>query len=148
MPHDKHGRLVEVGDFVKIKPYNTPKTVVGRVVYVNPGAESCNARVAWPEVDVDGLARLFHEAQREAVAKRQVVRDDVPVHPFVEWDDLTDVAREGRRVAARHILAQVNGPIPRTVREDYTECRAMELVLKSDGSEPEPPAAEAAKESK
>lgn len=48
MPHDKKGRLVEVGDFVKVKPYNTPLAIVGRVSFVNPDTDTCNARVAFP----------------------------------------------------------------------------------------------------
>ena len=80
MPHDKKGRLVEVGDFVKVKPFNTPQTIVGRVSSVTPGTEACNARVEF------------------------------------QW--------------------QLGDDSHRSLKEDYTECRAMEIVLKGDGSEP------------
>jgi hypothetical protein len=36
MPHDCRGTLIKVGDHVRI---------VGRVVQVNPGAESCNVEI-------------------------------------------------------------------------------------------------------
>ncbi len=55
-------------------------------------------------IDVKTLARELHEAGREAVEKRLVVRDDVPVMPFVEWDAITENAREGRRIQARWLL--------------------------------------------
>lgn len=54
---------------------------------------------------IEELARLLHEAGREAVSRGLVVRTDVPIRPFVEWADLAEEAREGRRVQAR-FLAQ------------------------------------------
>lgn len=47
MPHDKKGRLVEEGDFLRVKTYNRARAVVGRVIKVNE-AVSCNAEVVWP----------------------------------------------------------------------------------------------------
>lgn len=91
MPHDKKGRLVEVGDFVKVKPYNTAQPIVGRVSFVNPGSETCNARVVF----VDHTVPSSYE-------------DPAPFRTRVS--------------------------VP--VREDYTQCSDMELVLKADGSEP------------
>ena len=42
MPHDILGRLIEVGDYVKTKPYNYSKVpVVGRVVEMRQG-QTCS----------------------------------------------------------------------------------------------------------
>lgn len=55
MPHDKHGKQIEVGDFVKAKPYNYGERkpgesgcvpVVGRVVQMREG-QSCSGDFAW-----------------------------------------------------------------------------------------------------
>jgi hypothetical protein len=49
MPHYKDGRPAFVGDFVKGKPYNTNHEVVGEVVSITPGTETCNCQVAFVE---------------------------------------------------------------------------------------------------
>lgn len=55
MPHDKKGRLLEVGDHVKFKTWDgAHKLSVGRVFSVSPGSETCNVSVVhlqpgyWP----------------------------------------------------------------------------------------------------
>lgn len=53
---------------------------------------------------VEELAKILHLSGREAVTKRMVVRNDLPVLPFIEWPDLTEFAREGRRMMARYLL--------------------------------------------
>lgn len=54
---------------------------------------------------VEALAKIIHESGREAVEKRLIYRDDVPVKPFAEWGDLHEPAKEGRRVMARFLRA-------------------------------------------
>lgn len=54
---------------------------------------------------VEALGRILHEAGREAVEKKLIYRDDVPVKPFAEWEDLPEPAKEGRRLQARFLLA-------------------------------------------
>jgi hypothetical protein len=54
MPHYKDGTPAQVGDLVKGKPYNTPREIVGEVISVTPGSESCNCMVAFVEVLPDG----------------------------------------------------------------------------------------------
>lgn len=49
------------------------------------------------------LARALHEAGREAVEKGAVI-NKVPGQPFFEWDEITEQAREGRRIQARYLL--------------------------------------------
>jgi len=37
-----------------------------------------------------------------------VVRDDLPVRPFVEWGDLTLPARQGRLLQAQYLIAHAD----------------------------------------
>ena len=53
------------------------------------------------------LAKLLHEAGREAVLKNKVLKKDgspLGLIKFIEWDDLPEVAREGRRIQAHYLL--------------------------------------------
>lgn len=63
------------------------------------------------------LAKMMHEAAREAVTKGLVVRRDVPNNGFIEWDQLDDAAREGRLIQARFLLAQYSIADPDDVTE-------------------------------
>jgi hypothetical protein len=52
---------------------------------------------------VEILAEILHESGREAVARKLThIKAD---QPFCEWSDLSEDAREGRRVMARYLLA-------------------------------------------
>ena len=51
-----------------------------------------------------GLAKILHEAGREAVEKNCVVRKDIPIKRFLEWDELDDAAKHGRIIQARYLL--------------------------------------------
>jgi hypothetical protein len=56
-------------------------------------------------MDVEELARALHESGREAViANRTVIQIGVSPRPFFEWSDISDEAREGRRMMARFLL--------------------------------------------
>lgn len=46
MPHDRKGRLIEPGDYVKVKAGYPERLTVARVSNVTPGAETCNAQGA------------------------------------------------------------------------------------------------------
>lgn len=50
MPHYADGAPAQIGDMVFGKPYNTPREVVGTLVSITPGTESCNCQVAFVEV--------------------------------------------------------------------------------------------------
>lgn len=58
------------------------------------------------ELDVNVFARELHEAGREAV------KAGATVNPtgggFLEWDEISEAAREGRRIQARYILSNFN----------------------------------------
>lgn len=55
---------------------------------------------------IELLAKLLHESGREAVDKKMVYRNDLPMKPFAEWDDLHEDAKEGRRMMARFLIKQ------------------------------------------
>lgn len=60
-------------------------------------------------IDVETLAKELHEAGREAVKAGATVAQEHhkdEVHSFIEWNDLTEHAREGRRIQARYLLAK------------------------------------------
>lgn len=50
------------------------------------------------------LAKVLHEAGREAVEKRAVLVKDPKFKKFVEWEDLPEDAREGRIIQAKYLL--------------------------------------------
>lgn len=51
MPHYEDGQECKAGDIVVGKTYNTHgRTIVGTVLEVIPGSDSCNVRVAFAEV--------------------------------------------------------------------------------------------------
>ena len=50
------------------------------------------------------FAALLHESGREAVARNLVLNRAELARPFVEWDDLPDHAKEGRREQARFLM--------------------------------------------
>lgn len=56
-------------------------------------------------IDAERLARELHEAGREAVERGAVV-NRVPGQPFLGWDEISEAAREGRRIQARYLLAR------------------------------------------
>lgn len=73
MPHYKNGIEAKRGDVVKGKGYNVPHEIQGILVGVEPGADTCNVRVAWlkpvqvgdsivPTVDIEyGQADAFEK---------------------------------------------------------------------------------------
>jgi len=67
------------------------------------GLDSARGRIK-RSAYVELLARVLHESGREAVARRLIYRNDLPVRPFAEWDDLHEDAKDGRRLMARFLL--------------------------------------------
>lgn len=77
-------------------------------------------------MDVEKLARELHEAGRAAVEAGQTVahgKFGEKARKFIEWGDLDEAAREGRRVQARYLLG----------RYDVTP-RAVHLIAVVDRS--------------
>jgi hypothetical protein len=80
MPHYKDGTLAKDGDIVKGKPYNTYREVVGVIAAINPGEDTCNCLVLFPEMmDVDKVASydlLRIVMGHDGVPKACVLRSD------------------------------------------------------------------------
>lgn len=57
---------------------------------------------------IEELAKELHEAGREAVENRKVVVKDPKFRRFLEWNEITEDAREGRRIQARYLLEKFN----------------------------------------
>ena len=58
-------------------------------------------------MDVETLAKELHEAGRQAVIAGATVAADhhgEKTRTFLEWDDITENSREGRRIQARYLL--------------------------------------------
>lgn len=49
---------------------------------------------------VEELSRALHEAGATVAAERHGEK----TRTFIEWDDLTEKAREGRRIQARYLI--------------------------------------------
>jgi len=54
-------------------------------------------------MDVENIAKHLHEAGREAVAKKAMVNPNTHSR-FLEWDELEEHMKEGRRIQARYLL--------------------------------------------
>jgi hypothetical protein len=57
--------------------------------------------------EIEALAYLYHEAGREAVLKNQVLKKDgnpIGKIKFIEWEELPEDAKEGRRIQARFLI--------------------------------------------
>lgn len=55
-------------------------------------------------LQIEDLAKLLHESGRGAVARNLTLNREELARPFVEWPDLPDYAREGRREQARYLI--------------------------------------------
>lgn len=54
-------------------------------------------------MDIETLSKALHEAGREAVEKKAVVNPNTH-SKFLEWDELEEHMKEGRRIQARYLL--------------------------------------------
>lgn len=62
-------------------------------------------------IEVEQLAKELHEAGREAVEKGATVAADhhgEKTRKFLAWDEISENAREGRRIQARYLIGQFN----------------------------------------
>ena len=53
-------------------------------------------------IEIEQLAKELHLAGKEAVERGLVVNKSA--NSFLSWEDITEEAREGRRVQARYLL--------------------------------------------
>lgn len=77
MPHYKDGTEAKVGDQVVGRLYNTEGTRAGTIISITPGAESCNAMVAFIEaVPVDPAADNPIASRVPRMAVHEHIGDD------------------------------------------------------------------------
>lgn len=60
-------------------------------------------------LEVEHLARELHEAGRVAVEAGQTVAAEKfgeKTRKFIEWEDMTEQGKEGRRIQARYLLGK------------------------------------------
>jgi len=75
--HYKDGTIATIGDVVKGKPYNTDREVVGVMISITSGSDSCNCKVAFLEVvslDKAGYNCLYDHVTRNAQGELVVIR--------------------------------------------------------------------------
>ncbi len=73
--------------------------------------EECNEERKPETVSRVCLAKALHEAGREAVEKGNTVAAEKfgePTRTFIEWDDLTQSAKDGRLSQAKFLLEKFN----------------------------------------
>lgn len=71
-------------------------------------------------MNVEKLAKILHEAGREAVLVNKVHKPDgAPVGQiiFKEWDEISEDAREGRRIQARYLNEHVILPLKQQIEQ-------------------------------
>ena len=59
-------------------------------------------------MEIEELAKVLHEAGREAVEKKMTVVASLGLETptkFLEWGEINEDAKEGRRIQARYLLA-------------------------------------------
>lgn len=79
--------------------------------------EACRSKYleTYWESDVEMLAKELHEAGRKAFESGTTVaqaQQKDKAFPFVEWDALTEQAKEGKRIQARHLIEKFRIELP------------------------------------
>jgi hypothetical protein len=62
-------------------------------------------------MEIEMLAKELHEAGRAAVEAGNTVAADKfgeQTRKFMEWDEISESAREGRRIQARYLLERMD----------------------------------------
>lgn len=97
MPHYQDGTESKIGDLVVGKTYNLHgRTIVGTVLEVIPGSDSCNLRIAFadvltrPDATVADAGIIYHPSDSRLV--RSVVK---PGYDYGETKAFSLVARHG-----------------------------------------------------
>lgn len=90
--------------------------------------EACRSKYleTYWESDVEMLAKELHEAGRKAFESGATVaqaQQKDKAFPFVEWDALTEQAKEGKRIQARHLIEKFRIVLPHS--SEYAEAQAI-----------------------
>lgn len=80
-------------------------------------------------MDIETLAKELHEAGREVEKGATVAAEKFgeKTRAFVEWDEITEAAREGRRIQARYLLDRYD-MFPKTERQKPNEDLKIDLM--------------------
>lgn len=87
MPHDCKGRLVEVGDIVKGKGYNVKHEIIGPVVSVTHGIDTCNIQVAYPVLHRDAHFTGYGYVRAGSVLQASVEYGQADAFEILEKED-------------------------------------------------------------
>lgn len=90
--------------------------------------EACRSKYleTYWESDVEMLAKELHEAGRKAFESGATVaqaQQKDKAFPFVKWDALTEQAKEGKRIQARHLIEKFRIVLPHS--SEYAEAQAI-----------------------
>ncbi|KKN56973.1 hypothetical protein LCGC14_0566950 [marine sediment metagenome] len=58
-------------------------------------------------MEIEKLAKEYHEICREMI-ERQIGLITKPTRPYIEWKDLTEDQKDGRRFIAKNLLVKYN----------------------------------------
>lgn len=91
--------------------------------------EACRSKYleTYWESDVEMLAKELHEAGRKAFESGTTVaqaQQKDKAFPFVEWDALTEQAKEGKRIQARHLIEKFRIELPHS-----SECAVAQVIV-------------------
>lgn len=56
-------------------------------------------------MEIEELAKIYHEICREMVNKN-IGLITKPTQPYIEWQDLTESQKEGRRFIAKQLISK------------------------------------------
>lgn len=125
--HYKDGTIAQVGDLVKGTTYNTGGVVVvGTLVGITPGVESCNARVALAFVKSPGANSLPYPKYTHGSASGYAVAE----HPFVAGVMTSEGYAIVHRELITHSAEQTHAEHVMFVgtKIDSTACSDLELI--------------------
>ena len=58
-------------------------------------------------MNIEELAKEYHEICREMIEK-QIGLITKPTRPYIEWEDLTEDQKDGRRFIAKNLIKKYN----------------------------------------
>ena len=81
MPHDRKGRLIEVGDFIKAPSHLTPKQQSVGVVHCIRDGQACSGDAVFPTVFQGPISHYFDADKVEIVLKANGSDPAEPISP-------------------------------------------------------------------
>lgn len=124
MPHYKDGTPAQIGDIVKGTVYNEGRgqPVVGTMVSITPGTDSCNCSVAFLRDESFEEAHKLDSSNRSTLYPHQ--------HP---GEAVANAIQYSGKLLKLHRPANHPADAPPRVLSmivDYSECKALELLYR------------------